>query len=148
MVCLGFSLSFLQQFWVSIEDDFRLPVPCFVRVLRVLREIKDSICEIAGGREKAAAEELLDIDFIKHQLESNVFSLEDCKRLFISVVDIIRRIQTPKRDADLNEKWKRLSGDMIVHGVDQPKAFSSALRFVFERANILRIDAANTRYVF
>ncbi len=137
----------LQQFWASIEDDFRLPVPCFVRVLRVLRDVKDTLCEIAGEREKVAATELLDIDFIRHQLENGVFSLEDCKRLFCSVVNIIRRLQAPKRDAEVNEMWKRMSDDMIVNGGDQPRAFQVALRFMHDRANILRIDAANARYV-
>jgi hypothetical protein len=113
----------------------------------VLRDIKDSLCELGGGREKLAAEEVLDMDFIKHQLNNEAFSLEDCKRLFVSVVDIIRRIQAPKRDAELSEQWKRLCDDMIVNGGDQPKAFQVALRFMLERVNILRIDAANMRCV-
>ena len=146
-VWVSYCFSPLQQFWESVADDLRLSVPCYVRVFRVLRDIKDALCELAGGREVSATMELLDVDFIKRQLKNGAFSLEDCKRLFVSVVGIIRRIQAPKRDAEVNDKWKLLSDDMILGGGDQPKAFQVALRFMHDQINLLRIDAANARCV-
>jgi hypothetical protein len=35
---------------------------------------------------------------------------------------------------------------LLPGGGDQAKAFQAALRFIHERINLLRVDAANARY--
>jgi hypothetical protein len=137
--------SFHQAFWDSLVDDLKLlPTPCYVRVLRVLAEVRDGISELAGGIEVSAIHEAIDIDFIRRQVELGVYEWDDCKRLVGMVVGVIRRLQAPNRDADTQEQWLTVGSNMLA-ATDRPRALCKALEFMLDRINMMRIDAANTR---
>jgi hypothetical protein len=139
--------SFHQAFWDSLVDDLKLlPTPCYVRVLRVLAEIRDGISDLAGSIEASAIHEAVDLDFIKRQVELGVYEWDNCKRLVGTVVGIIKRLQAPRRDADMQEKWLTVGSSMLVTpDSDRPRVLCKALEFMLDRINILRIDAANAR---
>ncbi len=122
--------------------------PCYVRVLRVLREIRDGINDLSsdGGPVSAAILEVIDIDFIKQQAELNAFGWDNCKTLVGAVVDIIRRIQSPNRDAETQALWVTVGSNMLAADADKrPLMLCKALEFLLNRVNVLRIDAANAR---
>jgi hypothetical protein len=122
--------------------------PCYVRVLRVLREIRDGISDLSNneGPVSAAILEVIDIDFIKQQAELNAFGWDNCKTLVGAVVDIIRRIQSPNRDAETQALWVTVGSNMLAADADKrPLMLCKALEFLLNRVNVLRIDAANAR---
>ena len=135
----------LQAFWDSLVDDLCLKEPCYVRVFRVLAEIRDGICDLAGSRESEVLRDIIDIDFIRKQVDIGAFDWGSCKRLVGGVLDSIRRIQAPARDAETHALWKSLSSSMLAADVDQPRILCKALEFLLDRVNVLRIDAANSR---
>lgn len=119
-----------------------------MRVLRVLREIRDGISELAGPRENATIYEVIDMDFIQTQTELGVYNWENCKHLVGGILSVIRRIQAPKRDAQTMERWKIVAVQMKGSDNDdekKPASFCQALEFLLDRLNVLRIDAANSR---
>ena len=118
-------------------------MPCYVRVLRVLSDIKDTVGEHAGGGDKAAIEEI-DLVFIAGQLEREAFSVMDCKKLLASLASILRRVHHPNRHAEMDERW----GEVSMASGDQAKALCTALRFLHRQSNLLYIDAANARCVW
>jgi hypothetical protein len=59
-----------QAFWDSLVDDLELASPCYVRVLRVLREIRDGISDLAGRREVTAIHGVIDLELIKQQADN------------------------------------------------------------------------------
>lgn len=139
---------FNTSFWESIYDDFRLATPCYVRVLRVLTEIRDGLAELVCTQHVRFVHEVIDIELIDKRLEEGVFSWEHCKRLFGGIVSIIRRAQAPKRDTETNERWNELSAQMSDPAAnDLPRIMTEALRFVFERMAVMRVDSSNARCV-
>jgi hypothetical protein len=124
----------------------KISPPCYVRVIRVLDEIRDGIRDIAGRRESDAVNEAVDIDFIQSQVALGAYDWEDCKRLFEGLLCIIRRVQAPKRDAETNQKWVVLAAGMSESDIDQAVMVCKVLEFLLDRVNALRIDAANARY--
>jgi hypothetical protein len=140
--------SFHKAFWDSLEGDLLLEDPCYVRVLRVLVEVRDAIQDLAGSRESAAITEVIDIDHIKSRVAAKAFSWSDCKNLVGYVVEIMQRMQAPKRDPETREKW-RVTGRIMLDADDeasmQPRALCKALEFLLDRVNVMRIDAANAR---
>ena len=119
-----------------------------MRVLRVLREIRDGISDLSNneGPVSAAILEVIDIDFIKQQAELNAFGWDNCKTLVGAVVDIIRRIQSPNRDAETQALWVTVGSNMLAADADKrPLMLCKALEFLLNRVNVLRIDAANAR---
>jgi hypothetical protein len=128
-----------------LADDLSLATPCYVRVLRVLVEIRDGVQDISGGRESAAIAEVIDIDFIRGQAELGVFGWDSYKRLVESAVGIIQRLQAPKRDAETRARWITLGISMDAPDVNKPRVLCQTLEFLLDRVNALRIDAANAR---
>lgn len=136
--------SFHKAFWDSLVDDLKLAVPCYVRVLRVLKEIHDGIVDLAGNRELGSIGEVIDVDYIKDRAEKGAYSFEDAKTLFHGAYAIILRVQAPKRDAETKEKWGVVKSD-LERGECWAAALCKGLEFMLDRVNAMRIDAANTR---
>ena len=69
---------FHKAFWDSLVDDLLLPIPCYVRVLRVLGKICDGINDLVGSREAGAITEVIDLDLIKQQTEAGSYCWGSC----------------------------------------------------------------------
>ena len=138
--------SFHQAFWDSLVDDLRLERPCYVRVLRVLGEIRDGISDLAGSREQGGIAEVIDLDLIKQQAEAGLYGWRSCVKLLGEVVSIITRVQAPHRDEETKAQWAERHKELLAADADtQPRAFCKALEFLLDRVNAMRIDAANAR---
>jgi hypothetical protein len=138
--------SFHKAFWDSLADDFKLSPPCYVRALRVLREIRDGISDVAGQGQMVAIAAVIDVDFIEARTDVAAFEWEDFKTMIGGVVGIIRRVQAPLRDEETQTLWRAVGTQMLTcHQEDRPKTACKALEFLLDRVNALRIDAANAR---
>ena len=140
--------SFHQAFWDSLVDDLKLPhAPCYVRVLRVLAEIRDGIADLAGGREAGAIAEAVDLEYIRQQAEAGAYGWDSCVGLIGTIVGVVQRVQAPKRDEETKAKWKDVHAclERAASGEERPRAFCRALEFLLDRVNAMRIDAANAR---
>jgi hypothetical protein len=140
--------SFHQAFWDSLVDDLKLSPPCYVRVLRVLAEIRDGVADLAGSSEWAGRiAEAVDLGFIKQQAELGLYGWDSCMRLIGCILAVIQRVQAPRRDDETTARWKQVGQAMQEATADeQPRAFCKALEFLLDRVNAMRIDAANARY--
>jgi hypothetical protein len=137
---------FQQAFWDSLVDDLRLATPCYVRVLRVLAEVRDGINDLAVNRMAGAASDMLDIDRITRQAEAGDFGWDGCVKLVSDVVDLIKIVQTPERDAETRARWQMIKDAMhAAEAEEQPRAFCKALEFLLNRVNVMRVDACNAR---
>jgi hypothetical protein len=134
-----------QAFWASLIDDLKLARPCYVRVLRVLAEIRDGITDLTHGAN--AINEAIDMDLIKQQTDLGAFGWVCCKRLVASVLCIIMNIQAPGREASTKERWRQVGSamDKANDMADHARLFCNALEFLLDQVSILRIDAANAR---
>ena len=138
--------SFHQAFWDSLVDDLRLAAPCYVRVLRVLGEIRDGISDVAGSREAGRIAEAVDLDLIRQQAEAGAYGWDSCSRLMGSVVGVVQAVQAPRRDEETRAGWREVERGMREAGAEgRPRALCRALEFLLDRVNAMRIDAANAR---
>jgi hypothetical protein len=142
---------FHKAFWDSIADDLRLGRPCFTRVLRVLREARDGLMELSAsdnGGVRTAVQSSIDLPLLEQQMNHDAFAWNDRIELVGNIVASIVRIQSPCRDIETRAAWATAAAAMRAAATDesaQPVAFCEALRFLLDRVNVLRIDAANTR---
>ena len=135
--------SFHRSFWRSLSTDLR--IRCFVRVLRVFVEVRNGMIEAAPPHVAMQAAELLDMDFIKQQVDAGLCTWDSCQALVENVVVLIKRAQTPHRDAETTSKWAELQAAMAAATDDKPDVFCREMEFLLDRVNALRIDAANAR---
>ena len=142
---LSFNLSF-QAFWDSLVSDLSHARPSYARVIHVVAEIKTGVSDLSSPMENATLNEVVDLDFIKQQAEAGIFGWTSCMQLVSSVMSIIQRICSPERDAVMDAKWKEIRTSMENAIPDERQhAFCSALRFLLECVNWMRIDSANSR---
>ena len=126
-------------------DDLTLQPPCFARVIRLLREVRDGISDV--GSVHLEIRGVIDLQVIENQITHRVFSWIDCTNLISSIVHIIKRVQLPARDTSLMIEWERVRLVMEATPSLNAKALVGGLRFLMDRLAILRVDAANLRCV-
>ena len=80
--------TFHHAFWDSLVGDLRFETPCYVRVLRVLTEIRDGIHDLAKGNNIM---EVVDIDYIRQQAEKGLYDWSNCKSLIEAIFTIIHQ---------------------------------------------------------
>ena len=138
---------FHRAFWDSVVSDLTLhPNPCFTRVMRVIEEVRSSLCELGGVWP-------MEIDTVQLQTraEQRAMTWEDFVAVVRSILEAIRRAQSQARVDDTNARWAVVRGSLEAAAnleADQPRAFCTALEFLLNRINILRIDTANARLRF
>ena len=121
-------------------------MPCYVRVLRVLAEIRDGFSDLAGSREAGSITEAIDLNHIKEQAEAGLYSWDSCTALVAAIVAVVQRVQAPKRDNETKAKWADMRKRLLEAArEEQPRVFCNALEFLLDRVNAMRIDAANAR---
>ena len=141
--------SFHRAFWDSLVDDLKLSTPCYVRVLRVLSEVRDGISDLTGTREEGSIAEIIDIDHLKTRTENGSYGFADAVLLFRSAVGVVERTQARKRDAETKEKWAALEAAIASVTADSAaRVTCDCLEFLLDRVNAMRVDAANARYVW
>jgi hypothetical protein len=133
-------LTFHAAFWQSLADDLRLTPPCYVRVLRVLDEVRGGLVELY----REPITEAIDMDLIKKRTQCNDLPWVDAFRIIESVTVIIKRAQLPKRDAETAQRFAVLHASM-QGCTDCETVFCQGLEFLLERVSTMRIDAANHR---
>ena len=88
--------SFNESFWDSLVDDLRLDTPCYVRVLRVLTEIRDAVVELPGAQNARnishTISEAIDIEFISEQIEKKAYDWQACVRLVTGIFNIVKQV--------------------------------------------------------
>ena len=134
--------TFHQAFWDSLVDDLKLTPPCYVRVLRVLAEIRDGISQLAVGNDSTLITEIIDLDLIKQQI--GLFTWDGCVSFMGSIVGVIGRVQAPQRGEETSSKWAELHRAMLI-SESHPSQFCNGLEFLLNRVNVMRVDGANAR---
>ncbi|KAJ1465578.1 T-complex protein 11-domain-containing protein [Baffinella frigidus] len=167
--------SFHDAFWKSLSDDLRLTPPCYVRVLRVLEEVRDNINDMAtgGGAWSGAAQivDVLDIDLIKQQLEHGAFTWETCCKLVHDVEAILNQFPgggaaaasaVASEDPYKKKPWDEVKDALeeagkigkatdaapdpyVVQLSSKATAFCNAIAFLLDRTKAVRIEVANSR---
>ena len=127
-----------------------LEIPFFGRALRALEEIKDGLVFSCSASYKLRVDEVLDIPFIKAQVEAGLFVWDDCHQLMKACLVLILDRQAPVRRAETTSRWQALEADMVMR--DQPDldrmrrlSFASCLEFFFDCIQTIRNDSANAK---
>ena len=141
---------FHDAYWKSLEDDLNLPVPCYTRVLNVLKDIGEGVsdCAMNDRKHKERTDSVLDIDLIQQQIDHNAFTWSDLTTILHSVFDKMSGMLSPQRKQEINNQW-----DTLKTRLEHPEGFGSewvaalvgTLEFFLAVVNKIRVDQANAR---
>ena len=137
-----------RAFWSGVEDDLCRSPPYYGRVLRVLVQVRDGVAAVAPAAIKSAVCELVDEHHIRQQAEHGTYDWRQCVALFSALVEHIGHAQLKERRAETETEWAELRKKMeATVPAEQPRMLCRGLRFVLWRANVLRTDAGNMRFL-
>jgi hypothetical protein len=137
--------TFHRAFWDRLADDLRLLPPCYVRILRVLEEVRTGLLELAAAESPAIAE-ALDMVSIKERSDKGLYMWDDTRSLMAAVTKVIKRVQSPARDQETAGRFASIDNTMLeCIPYERPVVLCRGMEFLLERVNAMRIDAANSR---
>jgi hypothetical protein len=134
--------TFHEAFWNSLAEDLRLDPPCFVRVLRVLEEVRSGLHDVS--KEHDAIDTKLDLVDLKERTDAGTYTWPEAYGLVGSVVSIIQRSEEDKRHAETIERFAVIT-DAMQASPACPNVYCKGLEFLLNRVNAMRIDSANAR---
>ena len=133
-------------FWNSLENDLKCTIPSYSKVLQILKKINDEINDLTKDLENINILEIININFIKQQIEANLYTWINFNQLILSIVEVIQKIQVPQRNNETKEQWELISKQIYDASVDeQPQVLCNSLKFIINCFNSIRIDLANER---
>jgi hypothetical protein len=136
----------LQFFWDKLAADLSLSNPCWSRVFNLLGDIRVNLVAYGSEAVGAVAQELIDIDFIRQQMERGVFGWEEWRALVARVYGVLKNVQSAERAVKSNAEWLRVSEEVEAQG--PARKFCSAFRFLRLQSFLLQIDDSNARWIF
>ena len=135
--------TFHKAFWESLTDDLKLMVPCYVRVLRVLKEVQEGVNEMNN---RSGIEEIIDMDLIKQRTDNGTYTAQDGMNLVVTTTRIMLDMQGASRKAQTEERFAALQATIGAAAPDKwAEMLVKGLEFLMDRLNAMRIDAANAR---
>ena len=130
--------SFWKGFWDALETDLSMLTPCYVRLLRVLTEIKDGIVALSST---SGIEEVIDEDMIRERVAVGAYSYQDAMNLVMVTSGILLGMQTKQtRKAQTREMLAVVQAEAA-----DKKGVVKGLAFLMDRVNVMRVDEANVR---
>ena len=140
--------GFHRAFWDSLLDELLLEYPCYVRVIKVLGEIKTGIDEMASLSQRELIGEIIDLGAIKGMIDAKAYTWEDAKKLVAGSLQVIQDMPLPaSADSSQTVDWHSIKDLMAdAKASDQPLALCKSLEFMLDRVSDLRIAAANNRF--
>ena len=158
-ISLNLSMTLRGAFWKGLADDLRLSPPSYVRVVRVLGEIRDKIGELCVP----TIPDTVDVDLLLARMKARPVPWGDRVSLLEGVAAIVSALpgyQThdadvadADADADAVEMltWARVKELTTAATSDseaQPYAFVAALQYLSEQVEVVRVFGANARLRF
>ena len=132
-------------------DDLKRTPLNSERLISALKEISEGIVELTPEQSplRLSVQEIIDIDHIKQQLEQEAIRYEQLHDFIGSIVNILTQVGDDARRNETRAQWVSVisGGILYAQPSDQPKALCDAIRFLLNRVNTMRIDAANARWV-
>ena len=122
-----------KEVWDFLRRDLEQNPPNYSNVLKVFKEIRDGIKCLSGMRlllvqyllflfsaendevcadvsnHAAIIGEIIDIDFIKDQMQKEVYGWKECQKLTSDIVSVIMKIQIPRHDEETMSLWNQIN---------------------------------------
>lgn len=91
-------------FWDSLYDELNENPPKFEKLLSLLKELKEDLCNMVPNRKDIHKDidDKIDIDLINNMLINNAFDDETLKKLIIYIISLIKQFQPPAMDKDID----------------------------------------------
>ena len=134
MILKNYKESYTNAYWDAFTEKYNNKD--YSMLYELLNYIRDLYCTLAPSRTDSI-KEIIDVQFIKDRIDHNAYNLEELKSLTDALFDIIKSLQAPYRDTELQEYLRTLHTENLY--------FPDILKKVIYFSELIVIDIKNLK---
>lgn len=139
-----------KAFWDGIMESMEEDEPDYSWVVKVLKEIRDELCEMSPLSWRSEIAEKIDIEILAQILNSGTLDVGYFKRLLDFCLVTLQKLSAPAKEKEMEASYQKLMeelGDVSCSGENSKRSFAllmvKGLRFVLHQIQNLKEEIAN-----
>ncbi|KAL6297528.1 hypothetical protein ACE6H2_005670 [Prunus campanulata] len=141
-----------KAFWDGIIESVKQEEPNYDRIIQLMREVRDEICEMAPQSWKQEIIEAIDVDILSEVLKSGNLDIDYLGRILEFSLVTLRRLSAPANDDEMMAIHQSLRKELdeICQTRDESNfssvtAMIKGLRFILEQIQVLKQEISKAR---
>ncbi|KAI3990907.1 hypothetical protein MKX01_026091 [Papaver californicum] len=140
-----------KAFWDSIAESMR-QVPNYGRVVDLMKEVRDELCEIAPQKWRQDILDAIDLEILSEVLASETYDMVYLGKILEFALVTLQKLSAPANEDEMMDTHKKLMnelGEISQAGNNSNISFVNAtvkgLRFVLEQIQALKREISRAR---
>ncbi|XP_039015011.1 uncharacterized protein LOC120145187 isoform X3 [Hibiscus syriacus] len=141
-----------KAFWDGIMESMRQDNPNYDRVIDLVKEVGDEICEMAPKSWREEIMDTIDLEILSQVLKSGNLDINYLGRILGFALSTLQKLSSPANDDEMKAANQMLLKELadICEAKDKPNhspalAMVKGLRFVLEQIQDLKREISKTR---
>ncbi|XP_012480300.1 uncharacterized protein LOC105795287 isoform X1 [Gossypium raimondii] len=141
-----------KAFWDGIMESMRQDEPDFDRVIELVREVRDEICELAPQSWREEITDAIDLEILAQVLKSGNLDIHYLGRILEFALITLQKLSAPANDDEMKAANQRLLKELAEiceareNSENSPAlAMIKGLRFVLEQIQVLKTEISKAR---
>ncbi|KAL4279481.1 hypothetical protein GQ457_03G002880 [Hibiscus cannabinus] len=141
-----------KAFWDGIMESMRQDEPDFDRVIELVREVRDEICELAPPSWREEITDAIDLEILSQVLKSGKLDIAYLGRILEFALITLQKLSSPAYDDEIKTANQRLLNELAeiceareTSDNSPALAMIKGLRFVLEQIQILKREISKAR---
>ncbi|KAI4342256.1 hypothetical protein MLD38_026899 [Melastoma candidum] len=141
-----------RAFWDGVIESMEGEEPQYDRVIELMKEVRDELCNIAPESWKEEINGAIDVDLLSQVLKSGSLDDNYLTRILEFVLVTLQKLSSPASEAKLKSSHQQLLRELVeictaadarnnAHAV----AMARGLRFVLEEIQALKLEISKAR---
>ncbi|KAL5789712.1 hypothetical protein ACOSQ2_004600 [Xanthoceras sorbifolium] len=140
-----------KAFWDGIMESMKQETPNYDRVIQLVREVRDEICEMAAQSWKEEITEVIDLEILAQVLNSGNLDIDYLGRILVFALSTLQKLSSPANDDEMKANMQKLLKELseICQASNESNshviAMIKGLRFVLEQIQALKREISKAR---
>ncbi|KAK6915972.1 T-complex 11 [Dillenia turbinata] len=141
-----------KAFWDGIIESVEQDEPRYDRVIELMREVRDEICEMAPESWKQDIMEAINLDILSQLLRSGNLDIDYLGKILQFALVMLQKLSAPASEDEMQKNGQRLMKELaeICEASENSKkahaiAMIKGLRFLLEQIQVLKWEISRAR---
>ncbi|XP_030539410.1 uncharacterized protein LOC115747397 [Rhodamnia argentea] len=141
-----------KAFWDGIMESIEGNDPQYDRVVQLMMEMRDEICDIAPQSWNEGITEAIDLDILSQVLKSGNLDIDYLAKILVFALGTVQKLSSPANDDKQKTSHQQLLKELAEiceerNGSKNPHAIAmiKGLRFVLEQIQALKLEISQAR---
>ncbi|KAE8721784.1 hypothetical protein F3Y22_tig00015129pilonHSYRG00017 [Hibiscus syriacus] len=137
-----------KVFWDRIMESMQQDEPDFDRVIELVREVRDEICELAPRSWREEITDAIDLEILSQVLKSGNLDIAYLGRILEFALITLQKLSSPANDGEIkagNQRLLKELAEICEARENSALAMVKGLRFVLEQIQVLKLEISKAR---